>query len=159
MLRRFAARFLAPLMLVATIGAAAPQLSTGAHADFLWCWDDPIVSIQGHLLEIKTGQPLLNLLTMRNTALQIVIPSNVSGSVVLNDISAFPMQTTISPTGAAWSGKGSIPVTIKAVVTAGVSYSVQLTAQPLLDLTHLLAGAKSTQGTTNTTITLTTTVG
>jgi hypothetical protein len=153
-------RIAAPLLTGATllIGTAAP-LAQHAHADFFWCWDDPIVSVQGHLLEIRTGQPLANLLTMRSTALTVIVPQNVSGSVVLDDVSAFPMKTTISATGPAWKGSGAIPVTIEATVTAGKSYPVQLVALPLLNLSTPIAGPTSTQGQANATITMSVSLG
>ncbi|HZU76443.1 MAG TPA: hypothetical protein VFA70_06735 [Dehalococcoidia bacterium] len=159
---RLLRRLIAPLAAAVVLFAgAAPQFTSHAHADFLWCWDDPIVSVQGHLLEIRTGQPLGDLLTMRNTNLVVVIPKNTTGSVVLNDISAFPMTTTISATGPAWSGSGAIPVTVKATVAAGVSYPVQVVGQPVASLVPLtvLGAAGSASGKTNTTITMAMSLG
>jgi hypothetical protein len=145
---------------VALVGGVAVH-APSAHADgfdVFWCWDDPIVSVGGHLVDIRTEQPLANLLTMRNTSLTVIIPQNVSGGVVLNDVSLFPMTTTVSATGPKYSGTGPIPFTVKATVTATKSYQVKLTALPVLDLKELLAGSTSTQGQSNTTITMQMTV-
>src|SRR5262245_23463625 len=109
-------------------------------------------------MDIKVEQPLANLLTMRSTALTVLVPSNVSASVVLDDISAFPMKTTISRTGAAWSGIGSIPITITATVTAASAYPVQVVATKLLSLGTVLSSSGAS-GHANTPVRLKTSVG
>lgn len=150
------------LALAALAAISLPLSFTGrAHADELWCFDDPIISVNGNLIDIKTELPLLDLLSMRTTTLTVVIPSNVSGSVVLDDVSAFPMKTTISRTGPTWLGIGSIPVTIKANVAASSNLPVQVVATPVANLLklQLLGSATSKSGTANTQIRMPMSVG
>ena len=86
---------------------------------------------------------------MRSTTLTVVIPYNVLGSVVVDDVSAFPMQTRISSTGPRWDGSGPLPITIVVDVSADVSYEIRVVATPLLNLTTPLAEPTSAAGTTN----------
>src|SRR4051794_16221173 len=96
------------LCAIATIGRGDQK----ASAFETWCFDDPVVSVNGNLVDIQVQLPLLNLLSMRRTTVTVVIPQNVKGYVVVNDISAFPMTTTISATGPTWSGKGAVTITV-----------------------------------------------
>jgi hypothetical protein len=130
-----------------------PALAGQAHADDVWCFDDPVISVNGHLVDVKVEMPLANLLTMRATTLTVVIPKNVSGFVVLNDISVFPMKTTVSRTGAAWSGHGEVPITVLATVMATTSYATRVIATADLSVLLPLASVTVT-GTTNTTMRL-----
>lgn len=151
-------RILLALSLLLVTGSAffaTPRASAGEF----WCWDDPIISVNGNLVDIRVDLPLAKLLAMRSTTLTVVVPKNVSGAVVLNDISVFPMKTTISATGPAWSGKGSIPITINTMVTSGGSFPIQVVATPVLNLTTLLAGPKSAAGTSNSPLSFAMTLG
>ena len=114
----------------------------------------PIVVIGGRVLDIQVQVPLANLLTMRSTTLTVIIPQNVSGFVLLDDISAFPMQTTISPTGPAWSGIGRLPITIQAHVEASSAFPVRVVATPVLNLGDLFGGPSSAEGIANSLVTL-----
>jgi hypothetical protein len=146
---------LSALLLTGTAFLAAHR----AHAFEGWCFDDPIIAVNGNLVDVRVELPLLKLLAMRSTSLTVVIPQNVSGSVVLDDVSVFPMKTTISPTGPAWNGTGSIPVTIRTMVNASGSFSIQTVATPLLNLTTPLAAPTGASGTTNATLSLPLTLG
>lgn len=146
---------LSALLLTGAAFLSAPR----ARAEEFWCFDDPIIAVNGNLVDVRVQLPLLKLLAMRSTNLTIVVPRNVSGSVILNDISAFPMKTTISPTGPAWNGTGSIPVTITTLVSSSGSFSIQTVATPLLNLTTPLAAPKSAAGTTNAALNLPMTLG
>ena len=148
-MRRLLLALCVPLCLVL---GAMPALAGHARADEVWCFDDPVISVDGHLVDVKVEMPLANLLTMRSTATTVVIPKNVPGSVVLNDISAFPMQTTISRTGAAWSGHGSLPITILTTVTASQSYPARVIAEADLTGLLMLGRPATVNGITNTTM-------
>ncbi len=143
---RFTAALAAALVVIG-IAAAAPR--GHAQAFDAWCADDPIISVNGNLVDVQVQMPLANLLTMRSTSLTIVVPRNVSGSVVLDDVSAFPMHTTISATGKAWNGVGSVPITIDTYVSASSTYTTKVVATPVLNLSNLLASPSSTSGWTN----------
>lgn len=121
---RFSPLVLFPLLVTALI-------PTHAVAYDVWCADDPMVSIGGRLVDIQIQMPLAQLATMRSTTVTVVIPRNVAGSVVVNDVSAFPMTTTIAPSGPTWGGAGPLPITIVTDVSTADSYTIRLAATPL----------------------------
>ncbi|MBI2760619.1 MAG: hypothetical protein HYX51_04235 [Chloroflexi bacterium] len=130
-------RFRQPRLLVIVLAvllslAAVPVRAERESAD--WSWDDPIVSVGGRLIDIQVQMPSKYLLTMRSTTLLVIIPSNVRGVVVLDDISAFPMDTMVRSWGPAWDGKGDIPITIVATVVAKADYDIRIVAKPVLNL-------------------------
>lgn len=147
-------RYLAALILLLTTAIAGVPHTQAAEA---WCFDDPVISINGRLLDIQVQMPVGNLFSMRATAVTVIVPRNVSGQVVLDDVSAFPMATTISATGPAWSGAGAIPVTIQTYVTADSSYATRVVATPLLALNLPLLASTTAAGVTNSLIRLATT--
>jgi hypothetical protein len=125
-------RFLVVILAVLLGLALVPAKSARASAD--WCWDDPIISVGGRLMDIQVQMPVKHLLTMRSTTLLVIIPRNMYGFVVLDDISAFPMETMVRPWGPAWDGKGDIPITIVATVVAKTDYDIRIVAKPVLNL-------------------------
>ncbi|HLZ71380.1 MAG TPA: hypothetical protein VKV26_15880 [Dehalococcoidia bacterium] len=151
------ASVLAVALVAAGIAAAAPH--GHARAFEAWCSDDPVISVNGNLVDLQVQMPVTNLLTMRTTTLTIVVPRNVGGAVVVDDISAFPMHTTISATGPKWSGHGAVPITIDAYVSASSSYTTQVVATPVLNVSNLLGSPSSTSGWTNSLIALQISVG
>jgi hypothetical protein len=142
------------------IAAATPDR---ADAWEVWCFDDPIIAVNGNLVDVQVQMPLNHLLTMRRTTLTIVIPSNARGAVVLDDISAFPMTTQISRTGPAWNGRGGIPITIVVDVAAAANYPIRVTAKPLVTpgalIGGLLSAPRTAYGTANTRLTMPMTLG
>lgn len=135
------------LFAVLLLGVGAPG---NVRAWEVWCADDPVVSINGNLLDIQVQMPVNHLLTMRQTTLTIVIPENASGAVIVDDVSAFPMTTRIAKTAPAWSGSGPIPITIVVEVAASSDYPVRVVATPLANLTTPLAPPSTLYGTANT---------
>jgi len=117
-----------------------------AHASADWCWDDPVVIVGGRIVDIRVQLPLANLLTMRSTTLTVVVPRNVTGFVLVDDVSAFPMRTTVSATGSAWNGSGPLPITLQAMVESPVAFNIHLVATPVVDLTRLLQAPTSAYG-------------
>src|SRR3712207_6095771 len=106
--------------------------------------------VNGTLVDIRVGMPLAHVLTMRTTTLTVIIPRNVTGAVLVDDVSLFPMTTRIAATGAAWSGGGGIPITIVADVQAATAYPIQVVATPVATLTNPLAQPVTGSGTANT---------
>jgi len=152
--RRVLSRSLLGCALAAGLAASSFVSSPHARAFEAWCADDPVVSVNGHLLDVQVQMPLADLLTMRSTTLTIVIPANLSGAVVVDDVSAFPMKTVVSASGPAWYGAGAIPVTVNAFVSASSVYTTRVVATPVLNLKQLLPAAQSASGPTNSHITL-----
>jgi hypothetical protein len=129
--------------------ALATSLIPGRAAGFeVWCADDPIVSVGGHLIDIQVQMPVDKLLAMRSTRLTVIIPRNVPGFVLLDDISAFPMQTTVVASDPPWAGTGSLPVRVMVDVTAALNYPVRVAAKPV-NLSTLLSGPTTATGTAN----------
>lgn len=129
--------------------AVAPLFAGRAAAYDFWCADDPIVSVDGRLVDIQVQMPVAHLATMRSTMLTVVIPRNTFGAVLVDDVSAFPMQTTISPTAPAWDGTGALPITIVVEVTALTRYEIRVTATQLLNFTTPLGSPTIASGTTD----------
>lgn len=125
--RRGPRQLLAGLLLAAVLMV----LAGGASAYELWCADDPVVAVEGRLLDIQVQMPVDHLLEMRSTTLTVVIPRNTTGAVVVDDVSAFPMRTSIAPTGPPWAGTGGVPVTLVVEVEAATSYPIRLVATSL----------------------------
>jgi hypothetical protein len=157
--RRIRILALAPLLALALFTVGTTRQAAPADAFETWCFDDPIIIVDGQLIDIRVNLPLANLLTMRSTTLTVVIPSNVKGAVVLDDVSAFPMKTVVSATGPKWSGKGNLPITVKAHVTSTKAFPIQVVATPLiglnaplLGLLSPLTGTTKATGTANTTL-------
>jgi len=123
-----------------------------ADAGETWSADDPVVSIGGRLLDIQVQMPLEHVVTMRSTTLTVGIPRNVAGVVLVDDVSAFPMQTTMTATGAPWNGIGAIPIKLVVVVSAASDYPVRVVATPLANLTTPLAAPTTVTGAANTRI-------
>ncbi len=148
------------LLALAFLVAAALPVARPARADD-WCWDDPVVSVGGRLIDIQVQMPSSKLLTMRSTTLTVIVPSNVSAAVVVDDVSAFPMRTTISRTGRAWNGVGPLPITVVTNVQSSGSYPIQVVARPVLNLAAPLSllGTTSASGTSNVTLTMPMTLG
>lgn len=153
------------IFIVSALAMAALSSPRQADAYDTWCADDPVVWIGGHVLDIQVQMPVGNLATMRSTTLAVEIPRNVSGFVLVDDISAFPMKTTVEAKGPNWNGSGPLPITITATVKASTTYEVRVTATPLLNsqspmagvartLGSVIGGPAMTTGTSNTTVVL-----
>jgi hypothetical protein len=152
---RYSLALLAALMVLATVFVPVPAAAASAG----WCWDDPVIAVNGQLIDIRVGMPLTHLLTMRSTTLTVIIPQNVFGIVLVDDISLFPMTTRIEATAPPWNGRGAIPVRLVADVQASATYPIQLIATPLANLTTPLAQPVTTYGTANTPLALSLSVG
>ncbi len=137
-------------LLVPALLLLALQPDRRALAYETWCADDPVIAVNGRLVDIQVQMPLQNVLAMRTTALTVVIPGNVAGSVVVDDVSAFPMQTQVVATAPAWNGRDPLPITVIADVTATTSYPIRLVITPLTDTGAPLAPPTVATGTANT---------
>ena len=129
--------------------ATAPMVAGRAGAVETWCADDPVVSVNGRLVEIQVQMPTSMVATMRSTTLKVIVPKNVPAEVVVDDVGAFPMETTISPTGPKWDGDGPLPITIVVDVTASTSYEIRVVATQLLTLGAPVGERTTATGTTN----------
>jgi len=140
------------LLLATTFALTATAPHTQAFE--AWCFDDPLIAVNGRLMDVQMRMPVAYAQTARSTALTIIVPKNVTGIVVLDDVSAFPMHTTISATAPAWSGTGAIPVVIQAYVSSATTFPTSVVATPLLAPGQIIGPSVSASGTTNSLITL-----
>lgn len=154
-------RMLRVLPVLALLLAVVPGFAGRAQAMEEWCFDDPVISVNGRLVDIQVQMQVSNLLTMRSTTLTVIIPSNTTGAVLVDDVSAFPMRTTISPTGPAWNGRGGLPITVVASVSASTNYPIRVVARPLVDQSALLSLLSTTtaQGWANSVLSMPVTLG
>jgi hypothetical protein len=141
-------RLLVAVLVVLALGAHVRR----ATAVDSWCADDPVVAINGLPLDVQVQLPTADALTLRSTALTIVIPRNVTGQVVVNDVSAFPMTTVIAATAPPWFGRGMLPITIQVEVTAAITVPVQVVATQTPTGPALLPNQVSASGSANTTL-------
>lgn len=138
------------LPVLAALLALSLGRSRAVEAAEGWSFDDPIIIVDGQLIDIRVQLPLTSLLTMRSTTLTVTVPQNVSAAVVVDDISAFPMKTTVSRTGPVWNGKGRLPFTVTTMVASATDFPIKVTATPLVGLNAPLLGLLSPlTGTTN----------
>jgi hypothetical protein len=150
------------LLSIAVLCGIVVTPAASAAAYETWCADDPIVSIGGQLVDIQVQMPVAMLATMRSTSLTVTIPRNVSGAVVVDDVSAFPMKTEVEAKAPSWSGSGPLPVTIVVTVESSVSYEIRVVATPVADssaLSTTATGTTSTTGTTNSRLVMSMTLG
>ena len=110
-----------------------------------WCADDPVIMVGGRIADIQLQMPATQVAAMRSTALVVTVPRNVAGTVLIDDVSAFPMQTTILPLGPTWDGNGAIPITVIVQVDADAWYPIRVVITPA---SKLIAPTAAT-GTTN----------
>jgi hypothetical protein len=119
-----------------------------------WCADDPVLAINGITLDLQVQMPATEVLTLRSTTTTVVIPSNVHGQVLVDDVSAFPMTTRVAAIGSPWSGNGALPITVLVDVTAATSYPERVVATQPLTTTQILPNQATATGTANTRLVL-----
>ncbi len=119
-----------------------------------WCADDPVLVINGITLDLQVQMPATQVLTARSTTTTVVVPSNVQGQVLVDDVSAFPMTTRVAPIGSPWSGNGALPITVLIDVTAATSYPERVVATQPLTVAQALPNQATATGTANTRLVL-----
>jgi hypothetical protein len=142
------------VMVVGIVVRIAPSAAAPARAGETWCFDDPLIAVGGSLVDIQVQLPLDQLVTMRTTTLTITIPQNVAGAVLVDDVSAFPMHTTVVAIGPLWTGSGALPITITATVVSASSFPMRVVATPLLAPGVPLAPPTTATGVSNTPLTM-----
>jgi hypothetical protein len=85
-----------------------------ASAELSWCWDDPIVSINGRVLNIDIGvqgDAATVSSTVKSTTTTIYLPRNVSARNLGSTNTYFREKVHFRTTRSTWSG-GPIPVSV-----------------------------------------------
>ncbi len=144
----------AVVTLAVVLLALLAPLAGPVHAVDGWCADDPVLEVNGIALDLQVQMPVSDVLTLRSTTTTVVIPSNVRGRVLVDDVSAFPMTTRVAAIGAPWSGSGALPITVLVDVSAATSYPERVVATQPLTLTQILPNQATAMGTANTRLVL-----
>ena len=139
------------VLLAAIAFVMSSALTSPTSAYETWCADDPVIVVGGRLVDIQVQMPLSHVATMRSTTLTVIIPRNVPGAVLIDDVSAFPMTTKVAP-GPYWNGEGPLPITVVTQVSAEESYPIRVVATPLLSLGAPLAAPTTASDVANTTL-------
>lgn len=107
-------RFLGYGLLAAAGGLVVAR---GAHDALAsdWCWDDPIVSINGYSVQIITGvhgEPGAVSYHVQAANVDILVPSGVSTAVLFTTATYYPEIVRFLPSGSAWSAGQDVTVTL-----------------------------------------------
>jgi hypothetical protein len=139
---RTAALALAGMMLA--VGALAP---TPTAAGWVWCWSDPTLVIDGRVVHIDVGVPVDDRQQVTGSTLTVTVPANVTAHLSGVNAENFPITVTLVR-GGPWNGKGDIPVTATAVVSAPAGVPTALWAWQagggVDTITHGTAGKEMT---------------
>ena len=110
------------------LAAFAGVVSGGgqAQASWDWCWDDPLVLVQGRILDIQSGVPLSHIRDLDGPVdVKVYVPSNVSAAVILNPGIPYRQNVTVVKSGAAWHS-GDIPVRVEITVHSDEDFDTSM---------------------------------
>lgn len=93
--------------------------SQRAAADFGWCLDDPILTINGKVVHITVAVPEGQQGLVKYTGMVIIVPNGVNASVAdANTVQgALNVIATVIHSGS-YNGRGPIPVSVQTFVLA-----------------------------------------
>lgn len=100
------------LFVLALVAAARPPV---ASADVIWCWDDPVVLIDGRAVSISVGvydDPLTVMNDVQAAHFTIVVPNGVSTALVASTNLYFPEYVSFERRGT-WTPGQPIPVSVR----------------------------------------------
>lgn len=109
---------------LALVLAISFSVGTTANAMPLWCFDDPIVTVEGREFQMITGFPASELSSLVGPVKYFVrVPANVSVTVAYPP-STVPSKVYIVRTGDRWSGDadGEISVKVTVLVSAKTKF-------------------------------------
>ncbi len=107
-------------LLVALAAGLGSLLATtgGANAGLSWCADDPLIYIDGHLVDVNAQAPLEQLGNISGDVVFTVhAPKGSTVKVVLETSVWFPVRTVVLKDQPAWNGKTKLTVPIEIDVT------------------------------------------
>ena len=103
---------------------SAVFLSGAAHAAWDWCWDDPVVSIEGRIVNIEVGVPSEYLDDIRGKVpVTIYVPEGTDASVLATTNLHFTEKAKIKYVAANAAGS-SVPVSVVVAANANVTFPV-----------------------------------
>lgn len=110
-------KLIAATLAAAVLGVvmALGRISGSADASVWWCWDDPVLVIDGQVLHIYTGVPSSAIKRVTLADLVITVPPGVDVKMTANNAPRFPQQARLVRSGAV-NPDGSIPITATVTV-------------------------------------------
>jgi hypothetical protein len=94
-----------------------------AHAETEWCAEDPVLIVDGRVVDITTSFDRAYLPSIRAPMLfDIQIPVNVVSAVAVGVSIDVPFDVRIAKTLPAWDGIGSMPIVARVTVYANASF-------------------------------------
>ena len=118
-------------------------IATGAvaHAETEWCAEDPVLVIDGRVVDITTTFDRAYLGTIRDAILfEVEVPENVMSVAAIGVSTFVPHEIQISRTLPAWDGLGSLPVVARVTVRADASFDTFTRITGGQDLSELVPG-------------------
>jgi hypothetical protein len=112
-MRRFVATFLAALVLGSTMALAGT--ARAAHAGEWWCWDDPVLVLNGQVLHIYAGVTSNAVRRVTLADMVITVPAGVDAKVTAANAPRFPQTARLVRAGAL-GADGSVPVSATLIV-------------------------------------------
>ena len=97
------------------------------HADMEWCWDDPVVSINGQQTQLVVGVQSAAAGVVANIV--VYVPAGISTSIIVPP-STTPFQETLTfESRGNYSGHGPIPISVKTTFSGpgGLSTAIRAT--------------------------------
>jgi hypothetical protein len=123
-------------------------LTPVAHAD-MWCFDDPVVSINGRQTTVNVGVNA-DAATVAaagiGATVVVSVPAGVPTSVIIPPSTRPFLETFSFVTRGTWDGSGPIPVTVK------VTFSSMTKLHTLLNVTYPSGATAAINGMSNGTL-------
>jgi hypothetical protein len=120
---------LAAIGAVMLAGLAMTLRPVPALGDWIWCWDDPTLTVNGLTAHINTGVPWDQRSLVTGTSLVVTVPTNVdaqlSGTNAAQGTGILGTTTQLVRSGT-YSGVGPVPVFVTAIVNGATGIPVKL---------------------------------
>jgi hypothetical protein len=92
------------------------RVSGTADASEWWCWDDPVLVINGQVVHVYTGVPNNAVRRVTLADMTITVPNGVDVRMTANNAPRFPQQVRLVRSGSV-NADGSIPIKASVTVT------------------------------------------
>jgi hypothetical protein len=112
-------------MAIALVWVVAPTMSRPADALDYWCWDDPLLEINGQRVSVNIGVRERDLNKVVGTAVVVIVPEGVTVKHIPTK-EAFPSWVRVVNHGK--PNRGHIPVTVQNTLVARGSFDYQMNA-------------------------------
>lgn len=127
-------------MLLVAAGFAT-QSRTAESSDW-WCWDDPVLVVNGQAVRILAGVPATDGRLVRMAEITVVVPEGVEARLVASVSIWFPLSTRLVRAGAV-GGDGTVLVTAILTVQASGALPIALRLQQAGGSQHTSYGTTS----------------